>query len=478
MTPEIKILFEIAESGPKGYNAYNRGTRTDAQGIRSIAPATREIDFSSLTLKEVMALQKLPKSNADSVFAVGLYQLTPDTTRHAMEALQLKGDEKFTPALQDKIFSAYLLTQKRPGIEAYIKNEGKNSLKSAQHELSKEWAGMPDPYKDGASHYGKGTSNKAHVELGATKAFLEELRADYTQLRKEGLSEDAAWAGLFDGRKIEHAVEVPQGATPSHTSAKPSAGTTKRPKEDEPPLFDAFDDLPIFKSMQGALGKIAGPDLGKRLNSILSKVDESAILRSIDKVTGDLAESPTTLLKALNEKYKSTMSKHVPVQSEPAPISAPVIPVPVKRADTPKEPLPAKMETPPAPAVRQNCASMDENHLRLMYQVQAHLVGEAGQKLGAMSEAESQRLVHAIVAEARISGFKHVAEVQVTQDRSGLIAFDGAPGSPASRRFYVDRAQVAAQSVEHSTLLINSVAAGIEGQFVETQNQTAQRAQR
>lgn len=114
MTPEIKSLFETAEAGAKGYNAYNRGTRSEAGGLGNILPPNRDIDFSTLTLREVMALQKRPKSDPASVFAVGLYQLTPDTTRHAVDALGLKGDEKFTPEIQDRIFSEYLLSRKRP----------------------------------------------------------------------------------------------------------------------------------------------------------------------------------------------------------------------------------------------------------------------------------------------------------------------------------------------------------------------------
>ena len=474
MTPEIQALFVRAESGPKAYNAFNRGTQTDAQGIRSIVPAARDIDFSSLTLKEVMALQKLPKSNPESVFAVGLYQLTPDTTKHAVDALKLKGSEKLTPELQDRIFSEYLLTEKRPGIAAYIQNEGKNSLKAAQHELSKEWAGMPDPYKSGASHYGKGTSNKAQVDLDVTRSFLQDMRADYAQLRKEGLSKKEAWAGLFDGRTI---VRTPDPVAEVQKPAKPApseTASTKKPKDDEPSLLDDLQDIPIFKSMQSALDSIVGKGASKRIDDLLSSVDESAILKSVDKMVDDIASVPNAALKSLNAKYIAKMANHVPIQINPEPISAPVIPVPVKRTDVPTPPVHVKETQVPIP----NCDLSDTDSVRLLHQVQAHLAGEVGSQLGSMTETDAERLARAIVAEARVSGFKHVAELQVTQDRGGLIAFDGAPNSPASRRFYVDRAQATAQTLERSTSIINSVAVGIERQFMDPQLQAAPQVQR
>lgn len=482
MTPKIQSLFEAAESGPKGYNAYNRGTKTDAQGVRNIIPATRDIDFSALTLKEVMARQKLPKSNTDSVFAVGLYQLTPDTTKHAVEALKLKDTEKFTPELQDRIFSDYLLQQKRPAIAAYIRNEGKNSLKSAQHELSKEWAGMPDPYKDGASHYGKGTSNKAHVTLDVSKNFLEDLRADYAQLRKDGLSKTAAWSGLFDGRTIVHTPEGVAAPTPETAPTKKPNTPSKKPTEDEPGLLDDLKDIPLFKSMQDALEKITGPALGKRLDEVLENIDERAILGVVDKSLKNVGDAASDSLKALNEKFKQTMSDHIPIQITPKAIATPVYPVPVKRTDVP---LPALTQVPKQDAVvnaaavtavaeRPACVRLDDHSQRLLHQVEAQLAGEAGQKLGAMSEADATRLLHAVVAEARVSGFKHVVELQVTKDRNGLIAFDGAPDSPASRRLYVDRAQAAAQSLERSAAIINVEAVAIEQHFTDAPKQTAQ----
>lgn len=482
MTPEIRSLFEASESGPKAYDAYNRGTKTDANGLRTIVPPNREIDFSALTLKEVMALQKLPKSNSESVFAVGLYQMTPDTTKHAVEALGLKGEQKFTPELQDRIFSEYLLRQKRPGIEAYIKDEGKNSLKSAQHELSKEWAGMPDPYKSGASHYGKGTSNKAHVGLDVTKAFLEDLRADYAQLRKDGLSESKAWAGLFDGRKIEHDVELPAPEKPvkteTKTPAKPPATPTKAVKEDEPDLLDVFSDIPLFKSMRGALDKIAGKGVGKKLDDILAKVDESEILSVVDKVSDEIAEISKKSLHALNEKYETTMSKHVPAQIEPTPITAPVYPIPAKPIDVPLPVSEGKINQPATNTSVQVCAPGRQADMRLLHQAEAHLAGEVGQKLGNLSETEKERIAHALVAEARISGLKHIAVVHVTQDKSGLVAFDGAADAPSSRRIYIDRAQAMSQTVERSASIIQNVAGPIENTFPDLQQQRTVTMQR
>ena len=48
--------------------------------------------------------------------AFGAYQIIGDTMKDAKVKLGLKGDEKMTAALQDKIYQEYLIKRKRPAI--------------------------------------------------------------------------------------------------------------------------------------------------------------------------------------------------------------------------------------------------------------------------------------------------------------------------------------------------------------------------
>lgn len=113
MSSPLADLIQRGESGSKSYDNYNRGTYLDGNGRERIRGADSAIDFSAMTVGEVMDLQALPRGDANRLFAVGRYQVIPATMSGAVAALGIRRDEPFTDALQDRIFSDYLITDKR-----------------------------------------------------------------------------------------------------------------------------------------------------------------------------------------------------------------------------------------------------------------------------------------------------------------------------------------------------------------------------
>ncbi|QNP39613.1 XVIPCD domain-containing protein [Lysobacter solisilvae (ex Woo and Kim 2020)] len=184
-------LIRRGESGAAGYNAYNRGTYVDSDGTQRIRPPDRSIDFSQLTLGQVLDLQHAARRDPDRLFAVGKYQIIPQTMDAAVARLGLDRDQRFTPQLQDRVFSEYLIVTKRPAIHDYIVGKPGVTLEKAQYALACEWASFGDPNKNGKSHYGG--ANHASITLAQSAAALNEMRSDYRALVDRGIAPEQAW---------------------------------------------------------------------------------------------------------------------------------------------------------------------------------------------------------------------------------------------------------------------------------------------
>lgn len=162
----LAILIAKAESGSKGYNAFNRGT---ANG--KIIPAGGSMDLISMQVSEIMALQALPPGNSNRLFAVGRYQCIPGTLKEAVKSLNIDTTRKFNQVTQDLICQEYLLSRKRPALLKYYKSSDKNDeslLMNAGRALAGEFSSIEDPYNLGFPYGGKNGSyykggNRAHT---------------------------------------------------------------------------------------------------------------------------------------------------------------------------------------------------------------------------------------------------------------------------------------------------------------------------
>ena len=234
MTNPLYDLMHKGESGAAGYNAYNRGTATNAQGQSYIVPGRPPMDFSTLTLGQVSDLQHLNRRDPDRVFAIGKYQIIPDTMDGAIRSMGLDRNQPFSPQLQDRIFSEYLIVEKRPDIHAYITGKPGATLHAAQYALACEWASFSDPNKgDMRSRYGSG--NHASISLRESADALNAMRAEYAKNIAEGRSPQEAWRATIGNT-----------AQPSRTQPEQSQQPTPRP------AANALADCVLRQSERGA----------------------------------------------------------------------------------------------------------------------------------------------------------------------------------------------------------------------------------
>ncbi len=118
-------LIGAAESN-NNYNAYfgNAGNS--------------RIIFTDMTVAEVLDWQHTYILQGNASSAVGKYQFLNGTLEGLVEQLGLSHDEKFSPAMQDKL--AIALLERRGAIE-YVNS--KLSNKEFAANLAKEWAALP-----------------------------------------------------------------------------------------------------------------------------------------------------------------------------------------------------------------------------------------------------------------------------------------------------------------------------------------------
>lgn len=209
------------------YGSFNRGNAGDARGAK--------IDFSQMTVADVMAQQALPKGHANRLFAVGKYQMIPSTMKSAVKTLGLTGEEKLTPELQERMFSEYLADKKRPEIAGYIKGKH-DSLQRAQIAGAQEWASIADP-RTGRSFYAGSGNNKAGLSAEKFGGGLESARSNYRELIAQGVDERTAYAralraGTPTAAATTNAPRVPQAGVPVAAAVQipptPEAGVPER----------------------------------------------------------------------------------------------------------------------------------------------------------------------------------------------------------------------------------------------------------
>lgn len=171
-------ILNFISSGEGGYGASNRGTINDEIIGSELGTTVRGgKELTSMTLGEIMRYQKIKDpNNPNRLFAVGAYQLIPETLKIAMKGAGFSENTVFTPDVQDQLGMELLIGSKRPKLAAYIKGES-DDIESAMLDFSKEWASAPNP-KTGNSYYGSG--NKAKHSVAETREALQDARKAYS----------------------------------------------------------------------------------------------------------------------------------------------------------------------------------------------------------------------------------------------------------------------------------------------------------
>lgn len=157
-----ELLSTIAEGESKGnYNAYfgNAGNT--------------EIDFTAMTVAEVLAWQQRYLAEGHASSAVGKYQFINTTLQGLVHEMQIDETATFDPALQDRL--AIRLIQRR-GAQDYLR--GHITREQFAHNLSQEWAALPRVTGDNpsASYYAGDGLNHARLSVDEVLVAIDTLR--------------------------------------------------------------------------------------------------------------------------------------------------------------------------------------------------------------------------------------------------------------------------------------------------------------
>jgi hypothetical protein len=177
----IQGLLKFISSGEGGYNSMNQGTKGNTI-VGSTGNSTTIVGkkLTDMTVGEIMKRQAylMDPSTGDQesdygLFAVGRYQIIPDTMPTAVRLSGVKMTDKFDQATQDKLGAALLMS--KPITRSYLEGRS-NDIQGAMQELAAEWASIPNP-RTGRSNYGSG--NAAGHTVEQLMEALQNARQEY-----------------------------------------------------------------------------------------------------------------------------------------------------------------------------------------------------------------------------------------------------------------------------------------------------------
>lgn len=171
-------VLDFIKSGEGDYTSSNRGTIGDDIIGTQLNGTTRGGKLlTEMTIGEIKRYQKIKDpNNVNRLFAVGAYQLTPDTIDKAMKDAGFNDNTVFSEDVQDRMGLALILGSKRPRLAAYIKGAS-NDINAAMLEFSQEFASVPNPVTGKSYYANKG--NKAKHTVAETKQILQKARENY-----------------------------------------------------------------------------------------------------------------------------------------------------------------------------------------------------------------------------------------------------------------------------------------------------------
>jgi muramidase (phage lysozyme) len=157
-----KPLLDIIAKGESSdnYNAYYGNPRNNS------------VDFTEMSVAEVIAWQKQYVEKGSPSSAVGRYQFIRPTLQKLVNDMKIDSKTKFTPTLQDKL--AVKLLEKR-GLNDFAK--GKITREQFAYNLSKEWAALPVVIGNNPSqsYYAGDGLNKVQLSIDDLYQGIEKL---------------------------------------------------------------------------------------------------------------------------------------------------------------------------------------------------------------------------------------------------------------------------------------------------------------
>jgi len=203
ITPEISALLTAvrAHEAPNGYGQVYSGSRLSG-------------DVSKMTLDGVLNFQTQMLAKGSKSTACGGYQFLRKTLKSTIQEMGLKGTEKWTPELQDRM--AVYLMQKR-GLGEYL--DGKLSAEDFANNLAKEWASLPvvtairgqlRTLKPGQSYYAGDGLNKAFHKPETILALVKDIKPPSVDIKTPQTPVSAPEAPKVAQEEVKPPVAVPE----------------------------------------------------------------------------------------------------------------------------------------------------------------------------------------------------------------------------------------------------------------------------
>lgn len=127
-------------------------------------------DLSRYRLDSIYKLQQTLVDNGQPSGAIGRYQIVRNTLQSLAEQGKIPPFTGFSREFQDKLGWTLLC---RRGYRAWWRGALTTGTREAfMHQLSCEWASLPDPFNNGRSHYDGLAGNHAGCSLDQFDAML------------------------------------------------------------------------------------------------------------------------------------------------------------------------------------------------------------------------------------------------------------------------------------------------------------------
>jgi peptidoglycan hydrolase-like protein with peptidoglycan-binding domain len=443
------VLGTLISSGEGGYGSYNRGRAGDANGA--------QIDFSQMTVGEVMRRQDLPRNDPERLFAVGKYQMIPGTFEEAVNTLGIDRNARLTPQLQERMFADYLVDEKRPQVRAYITGEtsGAQGLQGAQLALAREFASVADPRTGRSVYDGDSAGNSASISAAEVATALNQMRGQYQQNIGSGMSPSEAY------RALSGDPNTPAQTQGGQTQGQPQAQS------------GGVNDTLLLKEERGEGVR----RLQEALNAAGIRDDRGEPLPTTGYY-GDMTEAAVRKYQTQQgltddgKAGKDTLTAlgiYPGQQVAPATPATPATPAerpqpPVNASENPQPPAASadKPPTPTNPAEAQPQPTQNDKPLisnpnhpdNRLYQQAVSNLEQLGPSGGFKSREELEKAAAAVAVDAKASGLGEINHISRTTAPSGqnfLVAVQGDPTSASAKNSYIDHGQAVNQTVEQST---------------------------
>jgi muramidase (phage lysozyme) len=206
----------------------------EANGNYNLAYGGKQVNFTDMSINEVLRWQDNYVAGGSPSSAAGKYQFIRGTLRSLKSELGLSGEEKFSPEMQDKLAEALL---ERRGYSDYL--EGNISEDKFMNNLSKEWASLP---KDGSgrSYYAGDGLNKAGVSPETLLAAIRSVKEPKEQMVAS--NESAGTSVAKDNNDgINSSINVKEAFVASVENKPQPAASPPSPEPQETPAVAAVN---------------------------------------------------------------------------------------------------------------------------------------------------------------------------------------------------------------------------------------------